>query len=58
MKATPQKGAERAEMIGKLIKFLMVLALLGAAIVAGYALLFDLPVEKSEITQQVTPLGQ
>jgi hypothetical protein len=58
MKANPQKGAERAEMILKLIKFLVVLALLGAATVAGYALLFDLPVEKSEITQQVTPLGQ
>jgi len=58
MKANPQNGEERAEMIRKLIKFLVVLALLGAAVVAGYALLFDLPVEKSEITQQVTPLGQ
>ncbi len=45
-------------MIRKLIKFLVVLALLGALAVAGYALLFDLPVEKSEITIQVTPLGQ
>ena len=45
-------------MIRKLIKFLVVLAIFGAAIVAGYALLFDLPVEKREITIQVTPLGQ
>jgi hypothetical protein len=58
MKANPQNGAERAEMIGKLIKFLIVVALLGAAIVAGYALLFDLPVDKTEIVIPVTPLGQ
>ena len=45
-------------MIGKLIKFLIVVALLGAAIVAGYALLFELPAEKSEIVIPVTPLGQ
>ena len=58
MKANPQKGAERAEMIGKLIKFLIVVALLGAATVAGYALMFDLPAEKTEIVIPVTPLGQ
>ncbi len=45
-------------MIGKLIKFLIVVALLGAAVVAGYALLFDLPAEKTEIVIPVTPLGQ
>ncbi len=45
-------------MIRKLIKFLFVLALLGAAGVAGYALMFDLPAEKQEITLPVTPLGQ
>jgi len=45
-------------MIGKLIKFLIVVALLGAAVVAGYALLFDLPVAKTEIVIPVTPLGQ
>lgn len=45
-------------MIGKLIKFLFVLALLGAAVVAGYALLFDLPAPKTEITIPVTPIGQ
>ena len=58
MKANPQMGDERAEMIGKLIKFLIVVALLGAAAVAGYALMFDLPVEQSEIVIPVTPLGQ
>ncbi len=45
-------------MIGKLIKFLIVVALLGAATVAGYALFFDLPVKKSEIVIPVTPIGQ
>ncbi len=45
-------------MIRKLIKVLIILALLAAAVVAGYALLFDLPVEKTEITIPVTPLGQ
>jgi len=45
-------------MIRKLIKFLIVLAILGAAVVAGYALLFDLPFEKTEITIPVTPIGQ
>lgn len=45
-------------MIGKLIKFLIVVALLAVAGVAGYALLFDLPVEKSEIVIPVTPIGQ
>lgn len=45
-------------MIGKLIKFLIVIAILGAAAVAGYALLFDLPAEKTEITIPVTPIGQ
>ncbi|MBL1437817.1 MAG: hypothetical protein COB08_016645 [Rhodobacteraceae bacterium] len=45
-------------MIGKLIKFLSVMALLAVAGVAGYALMFDLPVEKSEIVIPVTPLGQ
>ena len=45
-------------MIRKLIKFLILLALLGAGAVAGYALLFDLPVEKTEITIPVTPIGQ
>ena len=45
-------------MIRKLIKFLIVLALLGAATVAGYALLFDLPVDKTVFTISVTPLGQ
>jgi len=58
MKANPQKGAGKAEMIGKLIKFLIVVALLGVAAVAGYALLFDLPADKTEITIPVTPLGQ
>lgn len=45
-------------MIRKLIKFLMVVALLGAAAVAAYALFFDLPVDKTEITIPVTPIGQ
>jgi len=45
-------------MIGKLIKFLIVVGLLGVAVVAGYALMFDLPVEKTEITISVTPIGQ
>lgn len=45
-------------MIRRLIKYLIVLAFLAVAIVAGYALLFDLPVEKSEIVISVTPLGQ
>lgn len=45
-------------MIGKLIKFLIVVGLLAAAGVAGYALMFDLPVEKSEIVIPVTPLEQ
>ena len=45
-------------MIRRLIKYLFILAILGAGIVAGYALLFDLPVEKEEITIPVTPLGQ
>lgn len=58
MKANPENGDERAEMIGKLIKFLIVVGLLGAAGVAGYALLFELPVEKTEITIPVTPIGQ
>jgi len=58
MKANPEKGDERAEMIGKLIKFLIVVGLLGVAVVAGYALMFDLPVEKTEITISVTPIGQ
>ncbi|MCF6272492.1 MAG: hypothetical protein L3J37_04755 [Rhodobacteraceae bacterium] len=45
-------------MIKRLIKYLFILALLGAAGVAGYALLFDLPAEKTEVTISVTPLGQ
>jgi len=57
-KANPEKGAERAAMIRRLIKYLIILGLLGAAGVAGYALLFDLPAEKTEITIPVTPLGQ
>lgn len=58
MKANPEKGAERADMIRRLIKYLFILALLGAAIVAGYALFFDLPVDKTEVVIPVTPLGQ
>ena len=58
MKANPEKGAERAEMIRRLIKYLFILALLGAAIVAGYALLFDMPAEKTEVVISVTPMGQ
>jgi len=45
-------------MIGKLIKFLIVVALLAAAAVAGYALMFELPAEKTEVVIPVTPLGQ
>ncbi len=45
-------------MIRKLIKFLFILALLGAAAVAGYALMFDLPAETREIVLPVTPIGQ
>ena len=45
-------------MIRRLIKYLFILALLGAAGIAGYALLFELPAEKQEITIPVTPLGQ
>ena len=45
-------------MIRKLIKFLIVLAILGAITVAAYALFFDLPVDKTEITIPVTPIGQ
>jgi len=53
-----KKGVERAEMIRRLIKYLLILALLGAAGVAGYALLFDLPAEQEEVVIPVTPLGQ
>ena len=49
---------ERAEMIRRLIKYLFLLALLGAAGVAGYALLFDLPAVQEEVVISVTPLGQ
>jgi len=45
-------------MFRRLFKYLFVLALLGAVAVAGYAMLFDLPVEKEAITISVTPLGQ
>jgi len=45
-------------MLRRLIKYLFILALLGAAAVAGYALFFDLPVEKETITISVTPIGQ
>ena len=45
-------------MIRWLIKYTIILGLLGAAGVAGYALLFDLPAEKNEITIPVTPIGQ
>ena len=45
-------------MIRKLIKFILLLALLGAAAVAGYALMFELPADKTEIVIPVTPLGQ
>lgn len=45
-------------MVRRLIKYLFVLALLGAAAIAGYAMFFDLPVEKEAITISVTPLTQ
>ncbi len=45
-------------MIRWLLKYLFILALLGAAAIAGYALLFDLPAEKTEVTIPVTPIGQ
>ena len=45
-------------MIRRLIKYLFILAILGAAGVAGYALFFDLPVDQQEITIPVTPIGQ
>jgi len=58
LKANPEKGAERAEMIRRLIKYLVILALVGAVGVAAYALLFDLPAEQQEVVIPVTPLGQ
>ena len=45
-------------MIGKVIKFLIIVALLGVGVVAGYALLFDLPAQTTQVVVPVTPLGQ
>jgi len=44
-------------MIGRLIKYLVILAVLGAIGVAAYALFFDLPPPSREITISVTPNG-
>tara|TARA_R110002049_G_scaffold77983_8_gene199093 strand:+ start:270 stop:407 length:138 start_codon:yes stop_codon:yes gene_type:complete len=41
--------------IGRLIKYIFVLAVIGAAVTAGYALLFDLPPPSREITVPVQP---
>jgi len=45
-------------MIRRLIKYLIILAIMGAALVAGYAMFFDLPAEQTETIIPVTPLGQ
>ncbi|MBL4807245.1 MAG: hypothetical protein JKY31_08140 [Rhodobacteraceae bacterium] len=45
-------------MIGRLIKYLFILALLAAVAVAIYALFFDLPPPSREIIISVTPNGR
>ncbi len=49
-----QKGSG---MIGRLIKYLLILALLGVIGIAVYAMFFDLPPPSNEITIPVTPNG-
>jgi len=44
-------------MIYRLTKYLLILAVLGAAVVAGYAMLFDLPPPSREVIISVTPNG-
>lgn len=44
-------------MIGRLVKLLVYLALIGVIIVAGYALFFELPPPSTEIVIPVTPNG-
>jgi SNF family Na+-dependent transporter len=50
--------AERTGVLGKLFKYIFVLALLGAALTAGYALFFDLPPPSREIVVPVEPAAQ
>jgi len=44
--------------LGRLIKYVFVLVLLGAALTAGYALFFDLPAPSREIIVPVQPVSQ
>lgn len=44
-------------MIGKLIKYLIFLGIIGAIAIAGYALFFELPPPSEEIIISVTPNG-
>ncbi len=49
-----QKGSG---MIVRLIKYFLILAVLVAAAIAGYAVFFDLPPPSQEIIISVTPNG-
>jgi len=44
-------------MIYRLIKYLLILAILLAVVIAGYAVLFDLPPPSQEVVISVTPNG-
>lgn len=58
-KSREKRHQGRSSVVGRLLKYLAVLAVLVALVVAGYAVLFELPAPQRDITTPVDiNLGQ